>query len=95
MAPMPTPSSAASNVKYEAPFAPLSAIAIGVVDNASMKDSDAFRLATEMLGRFVDSQEIPPGGTSGSAASHGQKTGEFLAALHKALYDYFREAGSG
>jgi hypothetical protein len=60
-----------------------------------MKDADAFKLATDLLGRFVDRQEIPPGGTTGSAASHGQKTGEFLAALHKALYDYFREAGPG
>lgn len=55
-----------------------------------MKDADALTLATEMLATFIESQEIPPGGTSGSAASHGQKTGEFLAALHKSLYDYFR-----
>ena len=58
-----------------------------------MKDAEAFRLATEMLAAFIESQEIPPGGTTGTAASHGQKTGEFLAALHKALYDYFRGAG--
>ena len=58
-----------------------------------MKDADAFKLATETLHRFIDSQDIPPGGTSGTAASHGQKTGEFLAALHKALYDYFRANG--
>jgi hypothetical protein len=55
-----------------------------------MKDADALKLATEMLATFIECQEIPPGGTSGSAASHGQKTGEFLAALHKSLYDYFR-----
>jgi hypothetical protein len=54
-----------------------------------MKEDKAFRLANEMLARFIESQDIPPGGTSGSAASHGQKTGEFLAALHKALYGYF------
>jgi len=58
-----------------------------------MKDADAFRLANEMLARFIESQEIPPGGTSGTAASHGQKTGEFLAALHKALYEYYRANG--
>jgi hypothetical protein len=58
-----------------------------------MKDAEAFKTATELVARFIESQEIPPGGTSGSAASHGQKTGEFLAALHKALYDYFRGAG--
>jgi hypothetical protein len=55
-----------------------------------MKDDKAIALANEMLANFIGSQEIPPGGTSGSAASHGQKTGEFLAALHKALYEYFR-----
>jgi hypothetical protein len=59
----------------------------------TVKDADAFKAATEMLSRFIECQEIPPGGTSGSAASHGQKTGEFLAALHKALYDYFKSAG--
>jgi hypothetical protein len=57
-----------------------------------MKDNEALQLANDMLARFIESQEIPPGGTTGSAASHGQKTGEFLAALHKALYDYFRGA---
>jgi hypothetical protein len=60
-----------------------------------MKDTEAFKLATTMLERFIETQEIPPGGTSGSAASHGQKTGEFLAALHKSLYDYFRQADAG
>ena len=58
-----------------------------------MKHDEALKTATVLLERFIESQEIPPGGTSGSAASHGQKTGEFLAALHKALYDYFRAAG--
>lgn len=57
-----------------------------------MTDAEAFRLATEMLAKFIESQDVPPGGTSGSAASHGQKTGEFLAALHKSLYEYFRAA---
>ena len=57
-----------------------------------MDDTEAFRTATDLLARFIESQEIPPGGTTGTAASHGQKTGEFLAALHKALYDYFKSA---
>jgi len=60
-----------------------------------MKDAEAFKLATDLLQRFIESQEIPPGGTSGTAASHGQKTGEFLAALHRSLYAYFREADPG
>lgn len=63
------------------------------VHHGGMKDADAFKLATELLQTFIESQEIPPGGTSGTAASHGQKTGEFLAALHKALYDYLRQSG--
>jgi hypothetical protein len=50
----------------------------------------ALALANDMLRAFVENQEIPPGGTTGTAASHGQKTGEFLAALHRALYEYFR-----
>jgi hypothetical protein len=55
-----------------------------------MKSHDALTLANELLRAFVENQEIPPGGASGTAASHGQKTGEFLTALHRALYDYFR-----
>jgi hypothetical protein len=58
--------------------------------HAGMKEDKAIGLANEMLAHFIQAQDIPPGGTSGSAASHGQKTGEFLAALHRALYDYFR-----
>ena len=58
-----------------------------------MKDADAFKLASELLDRFIECQEIPPGGTTGTAASHGQKTGEFLAALHRSLYEYFRGTG--
>ena len=40
---------------------------------------------------FVESQDIPPGGTTGTAARHGEKTAEFIAALHRGLYDYFRQ----
>lgn len=58
-----------------------------------MDDTEAFKTATRLLETFIECQEIPPGGTTGSAASHGQKTGEFLAALHQALYDYFKSAG--
>ena len=32
------------------------------------------------------------GGTSGSAASHGEKTAQFLTAMHRTLYEYFRQA---
>jgi hypothetical protein len=59
-----------------------------------VKDQDAYKVATEMLARFIEHQEIPPGGTTGTAESHGRKTAEFLAALHQGLYDYFRKGGS-
>ena len=56
-----------------------------------MKTTEALALANELLRTFIEAQEIPPGGTTGTAASHGQKTGEFLTALHRAMYDYFRQ----
>ena len=55
-----------------------------------MDKAKAFVHATELLQRFVDSQDIPPGGTNkGTAREHGEKTAEFLAGLHRGLYDYF------
>jgi len=57
-----------------------------------MDKAKAFALATDLLTRFVESQEIPPGGTTGTACSHGEKTAEFLAGLHRGLYEYFRES---
>ena len=56
-----------------------------------MKNRDALKRADEILAAFVESQDIPPGGTQGTAAGHGEKTGEFLAALHRALHEYFRK----
>lgn len=56
-----------------------------------MNNHLALSLANDFLKAFIESQEIPPGGTTGTAASHGQKTGEFLTALHRAMYDYFRQ----
>jgi len=56
-----------------------------------MNHQMAVALANELLQAFVENQDIPPGGTSGTAASHGEKTGEFLAALHRTLYQYFRQ----
>jgi hypothetical protein len=56
-----------------------------------MNHQAALALANDMLRAFIESQDIPPGGTSGSAASHGEKTGEFLAALHRKLYEHFRQ----
>lgn len=54
-----------------------------------MDKARAFAHATELLQRFVDSQDIPPGGTKGTAREHGEKTAEFLAGLHRGLYEYF------
>ena len=54
-----------------------------------MKNSQALKRADEILKAFVESQDIPPGGTKGTAAEHGEKTGQFLAALHRALHQYF------
>jgi hypothetical protein len=54
-----------------------------------MDKAKAFVHATELLERFIESQDIPPGGTKGTAREHGEKTAEFLAGLHRGLYDYF------
>jgi hypothetical protein len=56
-----------------------------------MKNREALKRADEILRAFVESQDIPPGGTKGTAAEHGEKTGEFLVALHRALHEYFRK----
>ena len=54
-----------------------------------MKNSEALRRADELVKAFVESQDIPPGGTSGSATDHGAKTAQFIAAIHRGLYEYF------
>ena len=56
-----------------------------------MEDLQAYSTATELLKRFIESQDIPPGGTTGTARMHGEKTAEFLAGLHRGLYEYFRQ----
>jgi hypothetical protein len=60
-----------------------------------MESSEALRTATALLTAFIESQEIPPGGTSGTAASHGEKTAQFLTAMHRTLFDYFRGLDAG
>lgn len=62
------------------------------MSRAPLQDAEAFRLATELLTAFIASQEIPPGGTAGSPAQHGEKTAQFLTAMHRSLYEYFRQA---
>ena len=56
-----------------------------------MNHQTALALANEYLSSFIQHQDIPPGGTSGTAADHGAKTSQFIAALHRGLYDYFRQ----
>jgi len=54
-----------------------------------MNHQTALALANEYLGSFIEHQDIPPGGTSGTAADHGAKTAQFIAAIHRGLYEYF------
>ena len=56
-----------------------------------MKHSEALRRADELVKAFVESQDIPPGGTSGTAADHGEKTGQFIAGIHRSLLAYFKQ----
>jgi hypothetical protein len=60
-----------------------------------LKHSEALRRADELVKAFVESQEIPPGGTSGTAAEHGEKTAQFIAAIHRVLYEYFKRLDDG
>lgn len=59
-----------------------------------MNRKEAFCLATDLVRTFIENQEIPPGGTAGTARDHGEKTAQFLAAMHRTLYEYFLQAGS-
>ena len=56
-----------------------------------MSKSEAFKLATELTRTFIESQEIPPGGTTGTAKDHGEKTAQFLTGMHRTFYDYFKQ----
>ena len=49
----------------------------------------ALRRADDLLAAFVQSQEIPGGGTTGTATDHGVKTAQFLIGIHKTLVEYF------
>jgi hypothetical protein len=54
-----------------------------------VKHAQALQRADELVRVFVENQDIPPGGTSGTAADHGAKTAQFIAAIHRGLYEYF------
>jgi hypothetical protein len=60
-----------------------------------LKHAQALRRADELVKAFVENQDIPPGGTSGTAADHGAKTAQFIAAIHRGLYDYFLKLDEG
>ncbi len=55
-----------------------------------MDDRIALKRADDLLMAFVQSQDIPGGGASGTATDHGVKTAQFLIGLHKTLHEYFR-----
>ncbi len=55
-----------------------------------MDDRIALKRADDLLMAFVQSQEIPGGGTTGTATEHGVKTAQFLIGIHKTLHEYFR-----
>ncbi len=60
-----------------------------------MNNQAALALANDFLRAFVESQEIPSGGTTGTARDHGEKTAQFLTAIHRTMYDYFRQLDDG
>ena len=55
-----------------------------------MDNSRALKRADELLMAFVHSQDIPGGGTTGTANEHGVKTAQFLIGIHRTLHEYFR-----
>jgi hypothetical protein len=61
-----------------------------IVAENPMEDARALRCADEILMAFVQSQEIPGGGTTGTATEHGVKTAQFLIGVHRTLHEYFK-----
>jgi hypothetical protein len=55
-----------------------------------MDDARALQRADELLIAFVQGQEIPAGGTTGTATEHGVKTAQFLIGIHKTLHEYYK-----
>ncbi|HSN22148.1 MAG TPA: hypothetical protein VLS49_15810 [Usitatibacter sp.] len=54
-----------------------------------MDHRTALKRADELLAAFVQSQDIPGGGTTGTATDHGVKTAQFLIGIHRTLLEYF------
>jgi hypothetical protein len=55
----------------------------------AMEHRIALKRADDLLMAFVQSQEIPGGGTTGTATDHGVKTAQFHIGIHKTLVEYF------
>ncbi len=55
-----------------------------------MDHRTALKRADELLMAFVQSQDIPGGGTTGTATDHGVKTAQFLVGIHRTLLEYFK-----
>jgi hypothetical protein len=49
----------------------------------------ALKRADDLLMAFVQTQDSPGGGTTGTATDHGVKTAQFLIGIHKTLVEYF------
>ncbi len=60
-----------------------------------MENAQALKHADEILMAFVASQDIPGGGATGTARSHGEKTAQFLIGIHATLLEYFRGLEDG
>jgi hypothetical protein len=57
---------------------------------SEMDHSRALKRADDLLMAFVESQDIPGGGTTGTATDHGVKTAQFLVGIHRTLLEYFK-----
>ncbi len=55
-----------------------------------MDHAAALKRADEALLAFIASQDIPGGGTTGTAREHGVKTAQFLIGIHQTLHEYFK-----
>jgi hypothetical protein len=55
-----------------------------------MDNRAALKRADELLMAFVQSQDIPGGGATGTANEHGVKTAQFLIGIHRTLHEYFK-----
>ncbi len=60
-----------------------------------MDNAKALARADELLKTFIETQDIPGGGTKGTATEHGEKTAQVLIGIHRTLHEYFRRLDDG